>query len=112
MNVSKTSLTSLFSSLILFVVFLFVSAQGTAPMKANTIQTTITGAATVKALSNGLYTTTKQVNLPHLRRMLNEGQNEDEGEDENEGEEAEEMDMESSSEINIEAHEGMYRQSF
>ena len=77
-------------------------------MEANTIQATITDTATVKALSNGISDTTKQNDLPHLRRMLNEGQNEDENEDEGE----EEMGMESSSEINIEAHEGMYRHSF
>ena len=108
------SLTSLFPSLVFFIIFLSVSAHGTAPTEANTIQTTITDAATVKALSNGIYDTTKKINLPYLRRMLNEGQQgaEGEGEGENQDEEEEEMDMESSSEINIEAHEGMYKHSF
>ena len=81
-------------------------------MEADTIHATVTDATmAAKVRSNGFYDTTKQINLQSLRRMLNEGQQDGEGEDEEEGEE-EEMDMESSSEINIEAHEGMYINSF
>ena len=106
MNVSKMSVSSIFLSVFVSFLLLPFTAKETMSMKVDMIQVRITDFDRAAALSDVFYDMEKQIDLPGLRRMLNEGES---GGNEGEGEDEEmDMDMGSTSDINIEAHDGMY----
>jgi hypothetical protein len=98
----KTS--TMIVSFISYLMFLFVSAAGGAPMETDSLRITSHRGSTI--------TTARQIDLNGLRRVLQgEDNGEDEGAEDDQGEDEEEYDMESMSDIRIEAHDGAFTRS-